>query len=475
MALRDEQGKNGRYIGGSVEVSVGGDETDTDGPERKAAGVDPDATFWKCFNSFFGVQYNYTVVSVLEILLKYRYGRIDEWVVSAIDGVVFGGTVVGMICIGYLGDTVGRQKTYLWTLYLAIASTAVCTFSTWGGKSSVEIVLVTIRWFVGLACGGFFPLSAAESFEESGSDATVEGISVLTLGQLAPYVFGMVAALWQGIEHSDAKLDWVFHGLLFMGILPFIAALPYALRLADLEEAGHAPSPAEGAGLATVSDMAKVVAMPQYRGKLLACGTCWFLYDAVGFYIGLYSSSILEQVFTSEDFFNNCLQNVYGNTTCLFAAGLSLLVLRYRLLNSSTFMVVGNFFMGVCFALFGYAWASGVSNTLLFSIFLLCRFSTWVGVPHCVYLIPNEIFPREIRSTCNGLAAAMGKLGAIFGIFVIPNICSTIVGRFALCASLCGLNMVVAAAVLIPTQVLSEAAEADAQQTQTTPLLSDPI
>ena len=150
-------------------------------------------------------------------------------------------------------------------------------------------------------------------------------------------------------------------------------------------------------------------------------------------------------------------------------------MLRYRLLNSSTFMVVGNFFMGVCFALFGYAWASGVSNTLLFSIFLLCRFSTWVGVPHCVYLIPNEIFPREIRSTCNGLAAAMGKLGAIFGIFVIPNICSTIVGRFALSAGLSGINMVVAAAGLIPTQLMSEAAEADAQQTQTTPLLSDPI
>ena len=286
MALRDEQGKNGRYIGGSVEVSVGGDETDTDGPERKVVASTPTPRSGSA-SPFFGV-HNYTVVSVLEILLKYRYGRIDEWVVSAIDGVVFGGTVVGMICIGYLGDTVGRQKTYLWTLYLAIASTAVCTFSTWGGKSSVEIVLVTIRWFVGLACGGFFPLSAAESFEESGSDATVEGISVLTLGQLALYVFGMVAALWQGIEHSDAKLDWVFHGSSLWESCRSSprcrtpCGSPTSRKLATLRRL------AEGAGLATVSDMAKVVSMPQYRGKLLACGTCWFLYDAVGFYIGLY-------------------------------------------------------------------------------------------------------------------------------------------------------------------------------------------
>ena len=392
--------------------------------------------------------------------------------VSSIYGGIFAGTLAGMISIGYLGDTLGRSNTYLYTIYFAVVSTAVCTFATFGGKHSVELVLVICRIFIGYACGGFFPLSAAENFEEAGSDAAVEGISVMTLGQLLPYLLGAICALWKGIEHSPVKLDWSMHFILFMGIIPYLCALPFALRHSEAENLGRSPAPAQGAGLSTISDMANVILMPQYRWKLLACGVCWFLYDAVGFWIGLYSPTILEEVFYNDDFYNNMIQNVYANLTCVIAAGISIIVLKYRILNSSMFLVIGAFIMGSCFAWLGYAWSAGQSRELIFAIFLLCRFSTWIGVPHCTYLLPNEIFPREIRSTCNGLAAAMGKLGALCGIFVIPNIGLSTVGCFGVCAALCGLNMVVAAAVLIPTQVMREAAESGREET---PLLSDPI
>ena len=81
--------------------------------------------------------------------------------VSSIYGGIFAGTLAGMISIGYLGDTLGRSNTYLYTIYFAVVSTAVCTFATFGGKHSVELVLVICRIFIGYACGGFFPLSAA--------------------------------------------------------------------------------------------------------------------------------------------------------------------------------------------------------------------------------------------------------------------------------------------------------------------------
>ena len=464
--------------GGAVEVSIGGGETEAGAraAEVKSSGADPNGTFWKSFFAMFGVQYTYTVPAVVLLLLKYEYGSVDGWVTSSIDGVVFFGTIVGMVTIGYMGDKVGRSRSYLWTLVLAISSSTVCTFGAFGGKEPIEIVLVVLRLFIGLACGGFFPLSAAESFEEAGSIATVKVVSSMTVGQLLPYLIAAACAMWQGIQHSDSKLSWVFHGLLFVGILPFLFALPHAIRHTEAEAAGSAETPAAGAGLATIGDMAKVVAMPQYRWKLLACGTCWFCYDAVGFWIGLYSPTILDEIFTSEDLLNNMLQNIYACSTCCVAAVLSVLVLQYRLLSTSMFLVVGCFFMATCFAVTGYIWSDeNTANGSIFVAFLLCRFSTWIAVPHCVYLIPNQIFPREIRSTCNGITAAIGKLGAVFGVFVIPNVGLDAAGRFGLCAGLCGLNMVIAAGVLIPTQVMSDVMSAEGQPGATTPLLSDPI
>ena len=475
--MKKPTNRDGRYVGGrQVEVSIGGGGPEAnDGTESKPAGADPEGTARKSFHCLFGVQYNYTVPAILELIMRYQYGSVDSWVTSSIDGVVFFGTIVGMVSIGYMGDLVGRSRSYLWTVILALVASAACTFGTFGGKVPVEIVLVALRMFIGVACGGFFPLSAAESFEESGSIATIQALSVMTLGQLAPYVISAAFALLKHLEHSPTKLSILFHGLLFLGTVPFVLALPYAIRHSEAEVADAGRAPAQGAGLATISDMMKVVAMPMYRWKLVACGFCWFLYDSVGFYIGLYSPYILNKVFINEDFLNNMIQNIYANLTCCFTAFLSVLVLRYRLLNSSMFLVVGNFVMAICFAVMGYVWAAGSSTTVLFIVFLFCRASTWVGVPHCVYLLPNEIFPREIRSTCNGLTAAMGKAGAIFGVFVIPNIGLDMVGCFGLCSALCGLNMVVAAAVLIPTQVTRDALSAERTAQQTTPLLSDPI
>jgi hypothetical protein len=64
----------------------------------------------------------------------------------------------------------------------------------------------------------------------------------------------------------------------------------------------------------------------------------------------------------------------------------------------------------------------GSVRTESVSVRLISYFSllepTGFGPAPATFLIPSLLFPPSIRSTANGLAAAVGKMGAILGIFV---------------------------------------------------------
>ena len=50
---------------------------------------------------------------------------------------------------------------------------------------------------------------------------------------------------------------------------------------------------------------------------------------------------------------------------------------------------------------------------LLFAFYCLLLFFLTFGPNVTTYVLSAEVYPKEIRSTFNGISAAMGKLGAI--------------------------------------------------------------
>eukprot|EP00301_Raphidiophrys_heterophryoidea_P003359 c11520_g2_i2.p1 GENE.c11520_g2_i2~~c11520_g2_i2.p1 ORF type:complete len:133 (+),score=30.14 c11520_g2_i2:296-694(+) len=53
-----------------------------------------------------------------------------------------------------------------------------------------------------------------------------------------------------------------------------------------------------------------------------------------------------------------------------------------------------------------------VSQGVLFAMFCLMTFAINSGPSVTTYVLPSETFPPEVRSSFNGLSAAMGKTGA---------------------------------------------------------------
>ena len=68
----------------------------------------------------------------------------------------------------------------------------------------------------------------------------------------------------------------------------------------------------------------------------------------------------------------------------------------------------------IAFTLVGALWSPLEARSMqpaLFCLFLVAKFASGFGVPITTFLLPNELFPRRVRGSCNGLSAACGKVG----------------------------------------------------------------
>jgi PHS family inorganic phosphate transporter-like MFS transporter len=59
---------------------------------------------------------------------------------------------------------------------------------------------------------------------------------------------------------------------------------------------------------------------------------------------------------------------------------------------------------------------------LLFAIYCLLLFSLSFGPNVTTYIMPARVYPKEVRTTFNGVSAACGKLGAVVGVYMFSAI-----------------------------------------------------
>jgi nitrate/nitrite transporter NarK len=179
--------------------------------------------------------------------------------------------------------------------------------------------------------------------------------------------------------------------------------------------------------------------------------------------ISLYTPEILEKIFgddesLSRDFWQNIM-----STGITLPAALATIWLLGRV-SSKDLQLAGFGVATVVFALMAGLWSTlkRDSTTALFLLFLVQKNASIFGVASTTFVLPNELFPREVRSSCNGLSAAAGKLGAFVGSFIFPYVYEnfSMSAVFYGCALTSGLGMLVTLA-FIPTTVDSRLSETE--------------
>ena len=128
----------------------------------------------------FGVTYNYNSITIALIVMSESVctngssncalGIQASWVNSSTEAVIFVGTIMGQLTMGYLGDVIGRSRALFATSFLAFISALLSGIVPSGSPNNIYAVIIIFRFFLGLGLGGVFPLSATKASEDSAKE-----------------------------------------------------------------------------------------------------------------------------------------------------------------------------------------------------------------------------------------------------------------------------------------------------------------
>ncbi|KAF5465949.1 hypothetical protein F2P56_015912 [Juglans regia] len=427
---------------------------------------------------FFTDAYDLFCISLVTKLLGRIYytkegapkpGTLPPNVADAVNGVALCGTLAGQLFFGWLGDKLGRKKVYGITLVLMVVCSVASGLSFGHSANSVMATLCFFRFWLGFGIGGDYPLSATIMSEYANKKTrgafiaavfAMQGFGILGGGIVALVVssafnnkYDPPAYKVDAAASLPSQSDYVWRIILMFGALP--AALTYYWRMKMPETARYTALVAKNAKQAA-ADMSKVLQVnieaeeekidrlavepsnsfglfskefaKRHGLHLLGTTTTWFLLD-----IAFYSQNLFQKdIFTKIGWIPSsetmsALDEVFKiaraqTLIALFSTvpGYWFTVAFIDYMGRFAIQLMGFFFMTVF--MFALAipynhWIQKSHRIGFVIIYALTFFFANFGPNSTTFIVPAEIFPARLRSTCHGISAACGKAGAIVGAF----------------------------------------------------------
>lgn len=429
---------------------------------------------------FFTDAYDLFCISMVTKLLGRIYyhhdnalkpGSLPPNVSAAVNGVAFCGTLTGQLFFGWLGDKLGRKKVYGMTLMIMVICSIGSGLSFGHTPKSVMTTLCFFRFWLGFGIGGDYPLSATIMSEYANKKTrgafiaavfAMQGFGILAGGMVAIIVSAAFKGAFPAPAYEVAPLastvsqaDFVWRIILMFGALP--AALTYYWRMKMPETARYTALVAKNLKQAA-TDMSRVMqveieAEPEKivtvtEGRvgindfglftkeflrrhglhLLGTTSTWFLLD-----IAFYSQNLFQKdIFSAIGWIPpaqtmNALEEVYKIARaqtlialCSTVPGYWFTVAFIDKLGRFKIQLMGFFFMTVfmfALAIPYHHWTLKDHRIGFVIMYSLTFFFANFGPNATTFVVPAEIFPARLRSTCHGISAAAGKAGAMVGAF----------------------------------------------------------
>ncbi|XP_037436739.1 probable inorganic phosphate transporter 1-8 [Triticum dicoccoides] len=400
-------------------------------------------------------------------------GSLPPNVAAAVNGVAFCGTLSGQLFFGWLGDRMGRKRVYGMTLMCMVLCSIASGLSFGSTPGSVMATLCFFRFWLGFGIGGDYPLSATIMSEYANKKTrgafiaavfAMQGFGILTGGVVTLIVSAAFRAAFPTQAYQDAPLastpaqaDFVWRFILMFGAVP--ALMTYYWRMKMPETARYTALVAKNAKQAA-ADMSKVLQVdigaeevdPKandgvgaaddrnsfglFSGEflrrhglhLLGTATCWFLLD-----IAFYSQNLFQKdIFTAINWIPkaktmSALEEVHRIARaqtlialCGTVPGYWFTVALIDRIGRFWIQLGGFFFMAVFMLGLAFPyhhWTTPGNHIGFVVLYALTFFFANFGPNSTTFIVPAEIFPARLRSTCHGISAAAGKLGAIVGSF----------------------------------------------------------
>ncbi|XP_057440005.1 low affinity inorganic phosphate transporter 4 [Lotus japonicus] len=397
-------------------------------------------------------------------------GKLPNNVNNLVTGVALVGTLSGQLFFGYLGDKLGRKKVYGVTLILMVAC-AICSGLSFGASAkSVMGTLCFFRFWLGFGIGGDYPLSATIMSEYANKRTrgafiaavfAMQGVGIIFAGLVSMCLSaGFKASYHAPSFHDDPIMstqpqgDLMWRLVLMIGAVP--AAMTYYWRM-KMPETGRYTAIIEGNAKQAAADMARVLDIEiqaeqdklaefkaandyplwsnefftRHGRHLIGTMTSWFLLD-----IAFYSQNLTQKdIFPAmglidKDFEMNAIQEVFETSRAMFVIALFgtfpgywFTVFFIEKLGRYKIQLIGFFMMSVFMFIIGvkYDYLRNENSHMFALLYGLTFFFANFGPNSTTFVLPAELFPTRVRSTCHALSAAAGKAGAMVGAFGIQN------------------------------------------------------
>ncbi len=318
------------------------------------------------------------------------------------------GMIFGAILFGWLSDKVGRSR---------IMGIDLIFFAVFGITSALSqnfIQLFISRLLLGVGIGGDYPVSSTLVAEFSPS---------ISRGK---YLTGSVSMYWAGTLVSALITlltlplgayywRWVF----LFGALISIPIILIRIRLIEsprwlisrgvLKDSNLPKQEDENKGIKGYLDL--------FKGNVLFVtlfvSLVWFLFDVASYGIGLYYPLILR-----EFAFPSNSEVLYGTMVISVGAIIGYIIAEFLIdsLGRRIVLLFGLGAMSLLLILGGIVKIYGLALVPYFMTFVALE--QWAGAVTLFY--PTELFPTSVRSSGQGFATSISRIGAVLGVFYFP-------------------------------------------------------
>lgn len=355
---------------------------------------------------FLADAYDLFIINIVMTIMSDIY-TISDFEKSLISSVALFGAMVGQLFFGTLADRIGRRIIFIATITMITLGTIASALAFNIGPFSIFYVLAIFRLILGIGIGGEYPLSAtiahetAKKGERSRKTATI--FSMQGLGILLASVMGYIFVI------TLPSLDYAWRASLGFAAIPGVAMFFFRIKMEETPDFKQIKS--TNSGLSVTEIFRKI--FREHKLRLFGTSVTWFLLDIVFYANGLFTTTILKKYTNSLD--SNIEMNILLAAIGLWGYYAAIFVVKY---TRKYLQLFGFISMGVTYIIIGIFSAQLLRSKIIFIILYgITFFLSNMGPNTTTYILATESFPATIRSTCSGISAALGKLGAVVGAY----------------------------------------------------------
>ncbi|HUA04589.1 MAG TPA: MFS transporter [Solirubrobacteraceae bacterium] len=368
---------------------------------------------------FFTDAYDLFIIGLVVTILQ------KEWGVGGLNKLLLSSgalltAAVGACVFGRLADKLGRRSVYGWEM-LVLAAGAIASAlspSVWW--------LIGFRAILGFGVGGDYPVSSTIMSEYAGRRNRGRMVALVFSSQGIGLVVGPLLAVILLAAGISPSVTWRL--LLAAGAIPALSVFYLRRRVAETPRfrllVQHREE-AEGTAGAQPLRESVLFTSRKLRRWLFAISATWFLFDFAYYGDTIGSSQIVKKVVSHASVLQTSAINL-----AIFAIfslpAFYLAAFTIDRIGRKTMQMIG--FLGITagFAILATVPTARTETVLFIIVFGATYFFSQFGPNTTTFVFPSEIFPVSVRTTGDGIAAGIAKLGAFAGAAVLPALLSSL-------------------------------------------------